>query len=69
MHKYQICKINFNEPDAVLAECNKRSEISYELDLLGYGDCKTKLNENGTLIYYKGKHSQVYVKYIHNGGK
>ena len=64
MYKYQIYKKSFTGLDELLTECSDRKEIPFELELLGFKDCKTKLDENGTLIYYKGKSNQLYVKYV-----
>lgn len=64
MYKYQIYKKSFTGEDELLTECSSRSEIPYELEMLGFKDCKTRIDENGTLIYYKGKHNQVYIKYV-----
>lgn len=63
MKKYKIIKKGLGKEDIILAECKERRMIPYELEVLGFGDCKTKLDENGTKIYYKGKRNQVYVSY------
>ncbi|WP_336769836.1 hypothetical protein [Bacillus bombysepticus] len=53
-----------NEEDKVLAEGKSISELPYLLEELGFKDCKTRINENGTRLYYKGKRS-LYVYYKH----
>lgn len=52
-----------NEEDKVLAEGKSLNELPFLLEELGFKDCKTKLNENGTKLYYKGKRA-LYVQYI-----
>lgn len=56
------------EEDRVLAEGKSLSELPYLLEELGFSDCKTKLNENGTMLYYKGKRA-LYVQYKHKSSK
>ncbi|GAB6458799.1 hypothetical protein CON36_33515 [Bacillus cereus] len=56
--------LNLNEEDKVLAEGKSLDELPYLLEELGFKDCKTKINENGTKLYYKGKRA-LYVHYKH----
>ncbi|MEJ1517960.1 hypothetical protein R3O67_32830 [Bacillus cereus] len=56
--------LNLNEEDTVLAEGKSLNELPYLLEELGFKDCKTKINENGTKLYYKGKRA-LYVHYKH----
>ncbi|PGP14680.1 hypothetical protein COA01_30470 [Bacillus cereus] len=56
--------LNLNEADKVLAEGKSLNELPYLLEELGFKDCKTKINENGTKLYYKGKRA-LYVYYKH----
>lgn len=51
-----------NVKDKVLGIAQSRKEIPYTLEELGFKDCKTKLDEYGTLLYYKGKRA-LYIAY------
>lgn len=62
---YQIRRKNFDgNPDEILALCEKSQEIDYELEILGFKDCKVKIDENGTELYCKGKRNVLYVAYV-----
>lgn len=61
-YRYEIRKKVYNGKDEVLSSVKNRLEIPYEIELLGYKDAKTKIDENGTKIYYKGK-NEIYIAY------
>lgn len=56
--------LNPNEEDKVLSEGNELKELPFILEELGFSKCKTKINQNGTKLYYKGKRA-IYVQYQH----
>lgn len=64
-YMYEIRKKAFDgKEDQVLVSNLKKEELKFEIDALGFSDCKNKIDENGTLLYYKGRTNAIYVAYV-----
>lgn len=62
--KYEIYKKSFTaSPDTLITTFNKRDELQYILQEIGFGDCKSRY-EDDTLLYYKGRTNAIYIKYV-----
>lgn len=63
--KYEVYKKSFtNSSDDLLTTFSNRNDFDYIIEELGFGKHKTRIEEDGTMLYYKGRNNAIYVKYV-----